>query len=110
MFGWFKKKESDAGGELRETMALCIEIFRRTWLDAKHSSPTAIELASEMEVFSASAFHLMYEKFPITRQAPPMVLWLTVFTAVAEAKTHSQDLVNGAVEILRQKYAHGDAV
>ena len=107
MFGWFKRKQrqKDSDARVKATISLCTEIFRRTWLDAVHNSTTPLELAEEMELFSQSAFRLMYEKFPITRQAPPFLLWLTVFTAVAEASTHPQDTVNDAIEMLRQRYA-----
>ena len=46
----------------------------------------------------------MYTKFPITKHAPPSVLWMAVFTAVLESKTHPTDEVNKAVNLLRAKY------
>jgi hypothetical protein len=106
MFGFLRSKQKPelSADLVKETLATCTEVFKKTWLGVLHKSISGAELAAEMEYFSTSAFKFMFEKFPVTRTAPPFVLWLAVFTAVAEAKTHPTSTVNEAVELLRRKY------
>lgn len=105
--GWFKKKKTaaDIEAEVKAITGLCVEAFRRTWRDLEHQSVTPEAVAAEIEEFSQSAFRFMFTKFPLTKEAPPYYLWLTVFTAVLESKTYPTERVNAAIELLSAKYA-----
>ncbi len=96
--------ETDIGDQIVEIQKLCIEAFKRTWRDLPHNSVSPEDLADEIEMFSVSAFRFMFEKFPLTKEAPPYFLWLTIVTAVLESGSYSTDLVNQAIELLGGKY------
>jgi hypothetical protein len=108
MFGWFRKKPTadDIAAEGKAIFDVCVKVFRKTWTDLNPQADTPEELAAEIEKFSHTAFRLMFTKFPLTKEAPPYFLWLTVFTAVLEAKTHPAEQVNKAIDLLRAKYAN----
>ena len=59
-----------------------------------------------MERFSTDAFRFMFENFPLTKHAPPFSLWMIIFAAVQDAKTHPQVLLDDAIEVLRKRYAN----
>jgi hypothetical protein len=105
--GWFSKKPQapDIDAEVKAISDLCVAAFKRTWTDLNSKADTPEALAAEIEDFSQSAFQFMFTKFPLTKQAPPYFLWLTVFTAVLESKTHPTAQVNHAIDLLRAKYA-----
>jgi hypothetical protein len=104
--GWFSKKPAaEVEKEAKAIFDLCVEAFRRTWVDLAHHSATPEELAAEIEEFSQTAFRFMFTRFPLTKQAPPKFVWLTVFTAVLESKTYPVEQVNRAIDLLRAKHA-----
>lgn len=107
MFGWFRKKskEPNARPQVEAATKVCVEVFTRTWRDLDPKAETPDELAYEIEKFSSDAFRFMFEKFPITKHAPPFSLWMIIFTAVQGAKTHPQTQLNEAIAMLRERYA-----
>jgi hypothetical protein len=106
MFGWFGKKptQADIDSQAKAAYEQSVEVFKRTWAELNPKASTPEQLAYEIEQFSGSAIRFMYTKFPITKHAPPSVIWMAVFTAVLESKTHPTDEVNKAVNLLRAKY------
>ncbi len=104
---WFRKRQdgADIEAEGKAIFDLCVEAFKRTWIGLNPKTETPEALAAQIEEFSQSAFRFMFTRFPITKEAPPYFLWLTVFTAVLESKTNSTDRVNKAIDLLRAKYA-----
>lgn len=104
---WFRKKPTTADVEKqgKAIFEVCLEAFKRTWMDLNPQTSTPEELAAQIEEFSQTAFRFMFTKFPITKDAPPSFIWNTVFTAVLETKTHSVEEVNKAIDLLRAKYA-----
>jgi hypothetical protein len=104
--GWFSRKPQapDIEAEVKAISDLCVEAFKLMWSGLNSKADTPEALAAEIEEFSQSAFWFMFTKFPLTKQAPPYFLWLTVFTAVLESKTHPTAQVNEAIELLRAKY------
>ena len=110
--GWFGKKPdaADIEAEAKAIFDLCVEAFKRTWIGLNPKTPTAEALAAEIEEFSQTAFRFMFTRFPLTKEAPPYFLWLTVFTAVLESKTHDPDQVNKAIDLLRAKYPQYQSV
>jgi hypothetical protein len=108
MFGWFSKKQTqaDLDAEAKQIYVQCVEVFKRTWAELNPRAATAEQLAFEIEQFSADAFRFMYTKFPLTKHAPASLLWMAVFTAVLECRTHPTDQVNNAIDLLRAKYVN----
>jgi hypothetical protein len=106
MFGWFGKKsaQADIDSQAKAAYEQSVEIFKRTWAELNPKASTPEQLAHEIELFSGNAFRFIYTKFPITKHAPPSILWMAVFTAVLESKTHPTDEVNKAINLLRAKY------
>jgi hypothetical protein len=104
---WFRKTPTadDIVAQGTAIMEVCIEAFKRTWIDLNPQAPTPEALAAKIEEFAQTAFRFMFERFPITKDAPPSFVWNTVFTAVLESKTHTTDEVNRAIDLLRKKYA-----
>jgi hypothetical protein len=100
MFGWFRKKP-----DARATYILCVEAIKATWTKLDHrETSTPTELAAELESLAGPAFRFMYKHFPLSKEAPPSLVWRAIFTAVLESKTHSPDDVNKAIDLLRAKY------
>jgi hypothetical protein len=105
-----RRKQDALESEIVELQKALITIFTEAWRDECQSigAPAGVSakaLASMMEAFSAAAFRVMFERFSITKHAPPRTLWLIVFTSVLEAKTHPTVTVDAAIEILRSRYA-----
>ena len=109
--GWFRKKSSagDIEAQCKAIFDVCVEAFRRTWTGLNPQATTPEALAAKIEEFSQGAFQFMFTKFPLTKDAPPFFLWLTVFTAVLESKIHPADQVNKAIDLLRAKYGAGSS-
>jgi hypothetical protein len=66
-----------------------------------------VPLADRIEAFAAPAFAGMLQHYPSTKSAPAGMLWMMVFTAILESKTHPVDEVNAAIAQLEAKYARG---
>ena len=108
MFGWFRKKSDppDVEAQIKAVYDVCVGAFTKTWLDLNPRTTTIEELAVEINKFGVMATQIMFTKFPIMKQAPGKVIWLIIFTAVLEAKTHPVDDVNKAIDLLRARYAN----
>lgn len=66
-----------------------------------------VPLADRIEAFAAPAIAGMLQHYPTTKSAPPGLLWMMVFTAILESKTHPAAEVNAAIAQLEAKYARG---
>jgi hypothetical protein len=80
--GWFRKTPTadDIAAQGKAILEVCVEAFKRTWIELNPKAPTPEMLAVQIEEF-------------------------VVFAAVLESKTHTTDQVNKAIDLLRKKYA-----
>lgn len=106
MFGFSRKRKHESDeAELAPTQDDCIAICKEVWRQSpppQTNDPAA--LAKEIDRFAEGAFDYMYKRFPATKHARPFNLWLIVFTAISEAKTHPPLVVKAAIDLLRTKY------
>jgi len=80
-----------------------------TWLKFHEQLPVApnAPLAERIDAFSVVAFRGMFENYPSSKSAPIGALWMMIFTAILESKTHPAAEVDTAVATLEAKYAGG---
>jgi hypothetical protein len=110
MFGLFKKKVKREQDEysLVALHAQAMADIKTTWVEYLRVTPflPEIRLARKIELF-ADPIHLFLEgKYPILVVVTPgKTLWMSIFAAVAETKTHSLAAVQEAISELGSKYA-----
>lgn len=66
-----------------------------------------VPLWQRIEAFAQPAIAGMMQHYPSSKHAPPGMLWMMIFTAILESKTHPADEVNAAIAQLEAKYARG---
>jgi hypothetical protein len=98
-----KSKQVDADKKTFSDYALCVEIYKQTWVKLNPKASTVEELALEIEQFSDSAFRFAYTNFPDMKK-DPSAIWMAVFATVLETKIHPTDQVNKALDLLCAKY------
>lgn len=83
-----------------------LKVLGSTWLKFHRQLPVApnAPLAERIDVFSVVAFRGMFENYPSTKSAPIGTLWMMIFTAILESKTHPAAEVNAAIAKLEAKY------
>ena len=104
MFGFFGRKRRSEDAEVGSTQDDCIAICKEVWRQSPPQTNDPDTLAKEIDRFAEGAFDYMYKRFPTTRHVQPFNLWLIVFTAISDAKTHPPPVVNAAIDLLRTKY------
>ena len=103
----FWKKRKAPTDQVMDDAAKIIEALKPKWEMFCQTIPfrADVPLANRIEAFASPAMAGMMQQYPSTKSAPPSVLWLMVFTAVLESKTHPTADVNAAIAQLEMKYA-----
>ncbi len=66
-----------------------------------------VPLWQRIELFANPALEFMFQNYPSMKHAPPKLLWMMIFTAILESKTHPTEEVNTAICQVLAKYARG---
>jgi hypothetical protein len=64
-----------------------------------------VPLADRIEAFASPAMAGMLQNYPSTKAAPPGALWMMIFAAVLESKTHPLEESHEATAQLEAKFA-----
>ena len=86
---------------------LIIDALARKWKLYCEKLPYTADdpLALRINDFATVAIPAMHVHVPSTKAAPPGALWMMIFTAIQESKTHPQKELNKAIAELEAKYA-----
>ncbi len=107
MFGFFKSQKTSQTEDLPSLLKAAIEEVKHKWIhfdQTIHLKPE-FRLANKIEMFADPVQSFLQSKYPmLLLEKPGKVIWLTIFTAIAESKTYPQELVNEAVAELTIKY------
>ena len=64
-------------------------------------------LSKKIDLFAMPLREFFQKNHPQLLAGGSEIFWMTIFTAVLEAKTHSKEDVNAAIEQLSAKYRQG---
>lgn len=98
---------SDSSDLLEEHQNAAIDSLRNKWINFNQELPFKedVSLAKIMECFVTPAREYVVSAYPEFSDAPNQLIWIMVFSAVLESKTHSKEIVNAAVSEIEEKYA-----
>ncbi|MBX9682152.1 MAG: hypothetical protein K2X41_00020 [Hyphomicrobium sp.] len=104
---WKRRKTPDE--QVKDDTDAILDVLGSTWVKFHDQLPVApnATLAERIDSFSVVAFRGMFENYPSTKSAPIGALWMLIFNAVMQSKTHSVAELNAAVATLEAKYAGG---
>lgn len=105
---FWKKKKSPAD-QVKADMDAIVTSLGPKWKMFCQTLPfkADVPLADRIEMFATPAIAGMMQHYPSTKSAPPGMLWMMIFTAILESKTHPAAEVNAAIAQLEAKYARG---
>jgi len=100
-------KKKPMATQMASDSAAIVDALRPKWKMFCETMPFPddMPLADRIEAFSAPAMAGMFKHYPSTKVAPPGVLWMMIFTAVLESKTHVVADVNAAIAQLEARHA-----
>lgn len=105
----FWKKKKTLTDQVKAHSDAIVASLNPKWKVFCQTMPFKVEvpLADRIEAFASPAIAGMLQHYSWTKAAPPGMLWMMVFTAILESKTHPVADVNAAIAQLEAKYARG---
>jgi hypothetical protein len=102
---WKKKKTPDE--QVKADVNAIVASLEPKWKYFCEAVPfrADVPLHDRIDAFAAPAIAGILQNYPSTKHAPPQMLWLMIFTAIQESRTHPMTEVNAAVAELQKKYA-----